>query len=232
MDASSTAAVAAALANSRAASAFSVLSVLALEHLPQMSRAVGAAAAGVCWRPTLQPSNLRRSSTARSAPHQAAGLQAPPTRSRQHTGNHPATAEHQDSSGFTGDQLVSLLQALASLCHHDPKPLLEAACTCLLRSPQRSLAHVAALAHTCALLNHFHQPLFDTAVQMAQHAMQQQQEGGSDRALASVLAQLSWACGVTQISGLMAPLRSSCLRGQPSWMCSSSLQRSCGCGMR
>jgi hypothetical protein len=117
---------------------------------------------------------------------------------------HPQQQQQQpqEGSGFTGDQLISLLQALGSLRHHDP-PLLEAACTCVLRSPQRSLSHVVALTHTCALLNHFHEPLFHTAVMMAQQAMQQQQqqqqqqeEGGSDRDLANVLAQLSWACGV------------------------------------
>lgn len=207
MDASDTAAVAAALAACKQHSSFTIMSMLALEHMSamapaQMVQLLQAFADVQHYNRAVCDAAAQQA--VESIKQQGYKLQPP----ADPVAAASAQQRQQQQHGFTADQLTSVLQALSRLRHYDSS-LLEAACTCLLRSPQRSWEHTVSLVHTCAVLNHYHQPLFSTAVEMAMQAMQQQEQqqpdgkqqhqqedgkGGSN--LGQALAELSWACGV------------------------------------
>jgi hypothetical protein len=201
MDASDTAAVAAALAASKQHSSFTILSMLALEHMAdmtpvQMVQLLQAFA-------DVQHYNIAVCNAAAQQAVEAIkqqGYKLQPPADLVATASKQQQQQQQQQHGFTASQLTSVLQALCRLRHYDSS-LLEAACTCLLRSPLREFEDMVSLVHTCAVLNHYHQPLFSTAVDMATQAMQQQEQhqwehesGGSS--LGKALAELSWACGV------------------------------------
>lgn len=83
-------------------------------------------------------------------------------------------------AGFSAVQLVLLLTCCSQLRHHDAV-LLEAAVQTTLRSMDRmSLQQVVAIAHACAVLNHYSITLFQEGCRLAQQAaLQAEQQPGS-----------------------------------------------------
>lgn len=185
-DAASTAAVAAALARCKQHSSFTVLSMLAMDHMQEMSgqqlvQLLSAFAEVQHYNQAVNEAAVR--STIRLLHKQGYRLQdssiSQPTAADQHSIQSPGQLAEQQGGVLTANNLVQLLSSCADLRHHDAQ-LLEAAAMAVVRSLKSlQLSQVVKVVTTCTQLNHYSAGLFEEACRLAQQALAEQQQLGT-----------------------------------------------------
>eukprot|EP00878_Enallax_costatus_P032748 GHUV01036012.1.p1 GENE.GHUV01036012.1~~GHUV01036012.1.p1 ORF type:complete len:661 (+),score=202.40 GHUV01036012.1:871-2853(+) len=207
-DAASIPVVAAALAKCRQRSSFSLLSMLAMDHIQKMSaqqlvqllgafahaqhfnQAVMGAAAKLILASVKQQS-FKLSPVVRTKMQNNSCNQVPTALAAAEQqimwGAHDSQTASQDTM-LTADDLVQLLHCCAQLRHHDAQ-LLEAAAIAVTRSLKHmQLQQVVAVVTACAQLNHYSTGLFEEACRLVQQALSAQQQDGSVSAPAAEAA--------------------------------------------